>query len=110
MALKEWGQDIPVTKEGFLCDHLDWSLDVASILAERNGIEMTQAHWEIVDYTRTYYLTYKHLPNTRVFIKGVKKTLGPNKGNSRYLHHLFPEGPLRYACKLAGLPKPPSCL
>ena len=49
MALKEIGQDILVTKEGFLCDHLDWSLDVASTLAERNGIEMTQAHWEIVD-------------------------------------------------------------
>ena len=110
MALKRLGQKIAVTEEGFLCDLLDWTPDVAYALAERNGIEMTEAHWEIVEYARTYYLTYKHLPNTRVFIKGVKKTLGPDKGNSRYLHRLFPEGPLRYACKLAGLPKPPSCL
>lgn len=110
MALKRLGEGIALTDEGFLCDLFDWSPDIAAVLAENNGIKMTAAHWEIVDYARSYYLTYKHLPNTRVFIKGVKKTFGPDKGNSLYLHRLFPEGPLRYACKLAGLPKPPTCL
>jgi len=53
---------------------------------------------------------YKHLPNSRVFIKAIKKAMGDEKGNSRYLHKLFPQGPLKYACKIAGLPKPPTCL
>jgi tRNA 2-thiouridine synthesizing protein E len=110
VALKRLGEDIALTDEGFLCNLLDWSPGIAYVLAENNGIQMSDAHWEIVDYARNYYLTYKHLPNTRVFIKGVKKTFGPDKGNSLYLHRLFPEGPLRYACKLAGLPKPPTCL
>lgn len=44
------------------------------------------------------------------FTKAIARELGEAKGNSRYLHKLFPEGPLKYACKLAGLPKPPTCL
>ena len=54
MALKRLGQKIAVTEEGFLCDLLDWTPDVAYALAESNGIEMTEAHWEMVEYARTY--------------------------------------------------------
>jgi len=49
-------------------------------------------------------------PMRGFFTKAIAKELGEAKGNSRYLHKLFPEGPLKYACKLAGLPKPPTCL
>jgi tRNA 2-thiouridine synthesizing protein E len=59
---------------------------------------------------RHYYLDFKHLPNARLFTKAVAKKLGDEKGNSRYLHKLFPDGPLKFTCKLAGLPKPPTCL
>jgi len=104
------GHEIDTTDEGFLLDCNDWNESVANQLAVLSRIELTQQHWEIVFFIRDYYLMYKHLPNSRVFIKAIKKAMGDEKGNSRYLHKLFPQGPLKYACKIAGLPKPPTCL
>ncbi|MDD5462717.1 MAG: TusE/DsrC/DsvC family sulfur relay protein [Methylococcales bacterium] len=98
------------TGEGFLVNSADWNEEVARRLAELNHIQLSDAHWEIILFIRHYYMQFKHLPNARVFTKAIARELGEEKGNSRYLHLLFPEGPLRYACKLAGLPKPPTCL
>lgn len=98
------------TDQGFLVNPADWNEDVAKWLAELNKIPLTEAHWEIILFIRHYYKQYKHLPNARVFTKAIARELGEDKGNSRYLHKLFPDGPLKYACKLAGLPKPPTCL
>ncbi len=99
-----------LSEQGFLVDMNDWSEEVARELARVNAITLTDAHWEIIFFIRGYYLQFKHLPNARVFTKAVAKQLGTDKGNSRYLQRLFPGGPLKYACKLAGLPKPPTCL
>ncbi|MEY3882636.1 MAG: hypothetical protein RIQ94_3432 [Pseudomonadota bacterium] len=96
--------------QGFLLRSTDWNEEVAKQLADDNHIALSEQHWEIILFMRHYYLQYKHLPNARVFTKAVAKQLGEDKGNSRYLHKLFPDGPLKYACKLAGLPKPPTCL
>ncbi len=102
---------LPDTNEqGFLIRPADWDEQVAQHLAEFNNISLTEAHWEIIHFIRQYYLNYKHLPNARVFAKAIAKVLGAEKANSRYLLRLFPDGPLKYACKLAGLPKPPTCL
>lgn len=99
-----------LTEQGFLVDMHDWNEEVAQELARIDAIVLTEAHWEIMLFIRGYYLEYRHLPNARVFVKAVAKQLGEEKGNSRYLQRLFPDGPLKYACKLAGLPKPPTCL
>ncbi len=102
---------LPETNElGFLIRATDWNEQVGEYLADLNDIILTDAHWEIINFIRQYYLQYKHLPNARVFAKAVAKVLGEDKANSRYLLRLFPEGPLKYACKLAGLPKPPTCM
>jgi tRNA 2-thiouridine synthesizing protein E len=101
---------LETTDQGFLVNSFDWNKDVAIRMAELNNISLNEAHWEIIVFIRHYYQQYKHLPNARVFTKAIAKALGEEKGNSRYLHLLFPDGPLKYACKLAGLPKPPTCL
>ncbi len=101
---------INTTDEGFLVDLNDWNENIALEIAKLNDIELTPSHWEIVKFIRGYYQQYKHLPNTRLFIKAIKKQLGEEKGNSPYLHKLFPKGPLKFACKIAGIPKPPTCL
>lgn len=108
--LKVNGQTIQVTEEGFLEDLSDWNEAVAQMLAERDQIPLTDAHWEVIQFIRKYYLTYQHFPNMRMFVKAIARSLGEEKGNSRYLHRLFPKGPLKYACKIAGLPKPPHCI
>ncbi len=101
---------LETTDQGFLLKTAEWNEAVAVQLAALNQISLTEGHWEIILFIRHYYLQYKHLPNARVFTKAIAKEFGEEKGNSRYLHKLFPDGPLKYACKLAGLPKPPTCL
>jgi tRNA 2-thiouridine synthesizing protein E len=110
MVLEVDNLSIAVTEEGFLCSLHDWNEQIAETIATAHGIKLTDQHWEIVLFIRQYYQSFKHLPNARVFTKAIAKQLGEEKGNSRYLHKLFPEGPLKYACKIAGLPKPPTCL
>ena len=101
---------ISLSDQGFLINASDWSEQVCQLLAERNNIQLTDNHWEIIFFIRHYYSQFKHLPNARMFSKAIAKELGTEKSNSRYLQQLFPDGPLKYACKLAGLPKPPTCL
>jgi tRNA 2-thiouridine synthesizing protein E len=110
VALNVGGIILKTTEEGFLIDLNDWNETVAIELAKKNQIELSTSHWEIIFFIRYYYQQFKHLPNARVFTKAIKKEFGEEKGNSRYLHKLFPQGPLKYACKIAGLPKPPTCL
>lgn len=110
MELELDGISIATTDQGFLLDMNLWNKQVAVYLAELEGVDLTDAHWEILYFIRQFYQQYKYLPNARVFSKAIKKELGTEKANSRYLLKLFPEGPLKYSCKIAGLPKPPSCL
>lgn len=101
---------VATTEQGFLLDKTEWTVKIADQLAEQEGLELTNAHWEILKFIQNFYQEYEYLPNARVFTKAIKTELGADKGNSRYLLKLFPEGPLKYACKIAGLPKPPSCI
>ncbi|NOT83388.1 MAG: TusE/DsrC/DsvC family sulfur relay protein [Methylococcaceae bacterium] len=110
MALEVNGLRLPLTDQGFLVDQYLWDDDVALALAQLENITLQPAHWEILYFIREYYQQYKHLPNTRGFVKAVRNTLGETKGCSRYLQQLFSDGFLKIACKLAGLPKPPTCL
>ena len=104
------GIALETTDEGFLRDAAQWNRRVADELARLEAIEINDAHWEILLFIRDYYQQFKHLPNARMFVTAVRKQFGEDKGNSRYLQKLFPQGPLKYACKIAGLPKPPTCL
>lgn len=104
------GVPVATRQGGYLADPTAWSERVAEVIAAAEGMFLSEAHWEIIRFMRAYYQDYRHLPNARQFTKAVQKTLGPDKGNSRYLYGLFPEGPLRLACKIGGLPKPPNCM
>lgn len=104
------GKAFELSASGFLLSHKDWDREVASVLASKEGITLEMSHWEVVDFIRDYYLKYNHLPNARLFVQVVRKVLGEEKGNSRYLHRLFPGGPVKQACKIAGLGKPPGCM
>ena len=104
------GVKIATSEQGFLLDMKLWNERLAKRLADIEGIVLTDAHWEILHFIRWFYQEYKYLPNARVFSKAIKNKLGAEKANSRYLLKLFPQGPLKYSCKIAGLPKPPSCL
>jgi TusE/DsrC/DsvC family sulfur relay protein len=104
------GKSIEVDEEGYLVNINDWDRDVAEELAKGENLEMTDAHWEVIDFLREYYSEYQIAPAVRVLTKAIGKKLGKDKGNSKYLYELFPYGPAKQACKVAGLPKPTGCI
>lgn len=99
-----------ITDDGFLLEADQWDETVARQLAERIPLTLTEAHWEIISFIREYHARFRHLPNNRMFVKAVSKSLGSEKGNSRYLNALFAGSPVKFTCMVAGLPKPPGCI
>jgi len=110
MAYELNGQMIDADEEGYIIDISLWNEDLAGLIAVDEKIDMTDDHWEVVNFLREYYEEYQIAPAIRVLTKAIKKKLGPEKGNSGYLYELFPYGPAKQACKIAGLPKPTGCV
>ena len=110
MAYQLNGTTVEADEEGYITDISLWSKELAALIAEEEKIEMTEDHWEIVNFLRDYYEEYQIAPAIRVLTKAAKKSMGPEKGNSQYLYELFPYGPAKQACKIAGLPKPTGCI
>ena len=104
------GTQLETDEEGYLANLSDWSEDVAGAIAQAEGIDMSDGHWEVVNFLREYYEEFQIAPAVRVLTKAIGKKLGPDKGNSQYLYELFPYGPAKQACKIAGLPKPTGCV
>lgn len=107
----EWnGQQFATDKHEYLARFDDWSEGLAEHIAELEQIELTSAHWEVIYFVREFYQAYDTSPAMRILVKAVKERLGEDKGNSRYLYKLFPQGPAKQATRIAGLPKPAKCI
>jgi len=96
--------------EGYLQNRDDWSRAMADAMADADGCDLTDAHWEVINFLQEYYDNYEIAPAIRILTKQMGKRFGKEKGNSKYLYELFPEGPAKQACKYAGLPKPTGCV
>ena len=101
---------IETDASGYVLNIGDWNIEVAQAIAKLENLELTDAHWEIIHFVRAFYQEYKTSPAIRMLVKATAQKLGEDKGNSRYLQRLFPDGPAKQATKLAGLPKPAKCL
>ncbi|WP_086980980.1 TusE/DsrC/DsvC family sulfur relay protein [Vibrio aphrogenes] len=101
---------IETDKEGYLLDHTQWEEGLVPVIAQDEGIELTDAHWEVILFVRNFYMEFNTSPAVRMLVKAMEKEHGPEKGNSKYLFTLFRKGPAKQATKLAGLPKPAKCL
>ncbi len=99
-----------LSEDGFLMDRETWTPELARALAAKIPLALREDHFEMIAFIRAYHQRFDHLPTNRLFIKAVEKALGPEKGNSRHLNQLFAGAPVRNACLIAGLPKPPGCL
>mgnify|MGYP003961448409 CR=1 FL=1 len=110
MAYESEGKTIEHDEEGYIVDIGNWTEDLAGIIAKEESIDMSDEHWEVVNFLRDYYSEYQIAPAVRVLVKAIGKKLGPDKGNNKYLYELFPYGPAKQACKIAGLPKPTGCI
>jgi tRNA 2-thiouridine synthesizing protein E len=99
-----------VDAEGFLRNLQDWTPAVAEQLATSEGLELTPAHWEVINLLRRFYTDYNSSPAMRALVKFCARELGKEKGTSLYLLSLFPGSPAKIGAKIAGLPKPDNCL
>ena len=95
---------IEVDEDGFMQVPDLWNEDVAAALATTEGVEdLTEEHWKLVNYLRNYYLQYGIAPMIRKLCKETGFDL-------KRIYALFPSGPAKGACKVAGLPKPTGCV
>ena len=98
------GIEIETDEDGFITDPTIWSEAVAADLAKTEHVaELTEAHWKVVNMIRNYYLEFGVAPMTRKLCKETGFKL-------KDIYDLFPSGPAKGACKVAGLPKPTGCV
>jgi tRNA 2-thiouridine synthesizing protein E len=98
------GKMLEVDEDGFIADPAQWDQAVAGSLAVTEGVNaLTETHWKLVNYLRDYYLKYNIAPMIRKVCKDTGLPL-------KQIYELFPSGPAKGACKVAGLPKPTGCV
>ncbi len=110
MSYQVNGTTVEADEEGYITSLSDWSKELAEVIADAESIKMDDEHWAVVNFLRDYYEEYQIAPAVRVLIKAIKKSMGPEVGNNKYMYELFPYGPAKQACKIAGLPKPTGCI
>jgi len=96
------GTDVNVSEEGYLEDMNQWNEDIAREIAKEIGIELTDKHFEVLNYLREKTEAGEALTIRKVGKSGITDIKG--------LYKLFPKGPLKYSSKIAGIPKPASCV
>jgi len=110
MAIEVNGKTYETDEEGYLTNIQEWEEGVAEVMSKEDNLDLTDEHWDIIQFLRQYYEEYQIAPAVRVLTKAVGKKMGKEKGNSKYLYGLFPYGPAKQACRYAGLPKPTGCV
>jgi tRNA 2-thiouridine synthesizing protein E len=98
------GKDLDIDEDGFIQDPEQWDEAVAADLAKTEGVDdLTDEHWVLINYLRNYYLKFGIAPMIRKVCKETKFDL-------KKIYELFPSGPAKGGCKVAGLPKPTGCV
>lgn len=97
-------KSLETDEDGFLMDTKEWCPEFASAIAQEEGVEeLTDEHWKIINYLRDYFLNYDSCPPIRMLVKETGMDL-------KKIYHLFPTGPAKGACRMAGAPKPTGCV
>lgn len=94
--------EVHVNEEGFLTDYSQWTKEIGEEIAKEQGIDLTDEHWNVINYVKEKYKKDESLS-----IRGIKKS---GVVDIKEFYKLFPGGPLKKACMIAGIPKPKSCI
>jgi len=98
------GIDVEVGEDGFFLRPEQWTEEMASAIAKESGVdELTPRHWQVINFMRKEYTEKGDSPSVRL--------LGKTSGVPvKELYQLFPKGPAKLAAKIAGIPRPRSCI
>ncbi len=99
------GQNFALTESGDLQNIKDWTPDIAKALAEKEGLVLRDAHFEIINIMRDYYDQFNISPIRKLLKKDIAEMLSDLKANDDYLISLFPGGVMHQGLHIAGLPK-----
>ena len=98
------GAEVEVDEDGFIQEPEKWNKEVAEDLAKtEDAYPMGEDHWKLVNYLRDYFIKFDIAPPIRMLTKETGLDL-------KTIYKLFPGGPAKGACKIAGLPKPTGCV
>lgn len=98
------GKEILTDSEGYILNLDEWSEDYVRALAKKEGLALTEEHWDVVRFLRVFFHEHGVQANVREMIKHFRKKWGPEKGSNSYLHKIFPRGgPQKQGNRLAGL-------
>lgn len=96
------GKEVNVSEDGYLEDMSQWNEEIAKEIASEIGIELTPKHFEVINFLRE-----KTAAKETLTIRGVGKS---GVIDIKGLYKLFPKGPLKFSSRIAGIPKPTSCI
>lgn len=96
------GINLELTEDGYLKDFSQWNKEVGLEIAKEEGITMTDRHWDVIKYLQDQYKNEKPLSIRSVGKSGVVSI--------KEFYELFPSGPLKISSRVAGIPKPASCI
>jgi dissimilatory sulfite reductase related protein len=103
MATKTYaGDSVEVNEEGYLTDSSQWTKEIAKEIAAEEGVELTDKHFEVIDYIRN-----KVAEGATLTIRGINKS---GVIDAKTFYQMFPGAPLKKSTKIAGVPKPESCI
>ncbi len=104
------GRNIKVYATGNLANLEDWNEKLAVVLAEKEGIHLTDEHWVVLNFLRGFYFKYGVAPMVKILIKHMSEELGKEAANKDKLYELFPGGPASQGSRIGGLPSPQGCI
>lgn len=100
------GKVLETTDTGYIVDHDEWNQDVARAIAQTEGIDLVQDHWDVIEYLRDAYFNHNgEQPNNRAILKAMQEKWPDRKVDNKTLFDLFPGNPSKQAGKIAGLPE-----
>lgn len=97
------GTTVELNNEGFMMDAGQWSRAIGEAIAAELGLTLTERHWEVIDFARKDFADKGVSP-------GLRRIAANTSVDMKELYKLFPKGPGKLVARLAGLPKPKSCL
>ena len=101
------GKELLLDGEGYLLDLDEWTEEFVHVRADEEELPLTDEHWQVINFIRYFYDRHGVQAPVRDMIKHFKKVWGKDKGNTRYLHQIFPKGgPQKQGNRLAGVRKP----
>lgn len=105
MTIEVGGKTVETDANGYLVNVEDWNEDVAKVIAEQEGVELTDKHWDLINYLRDEYINNSgNQPNTRNIVKAMSAKWN-EKIAQKDVYELFPKDPSKQGGRIAGLPE-----